>query len=71
MNIFRYIIRKGYDDTMESIEETRKCVFDQFPEYQIKMLLTDLIAKAGKEDTFKLSMEMRIYKKIVMIMELG
>jgi hypothetical protein len=41
------------DDTKESFYEQLGRVFDQFPRYDIKILLGDLNAKVGREDIFK------------------
>jgi hypothetical protein len=45
-------------------------VFDKFPKYHMKILLGEFNAKVGKEDIFKPTVGMRVYTKLVMIMEL-
>jgi hypothetical protein len=58
------------DDIKDSSYEELGRVFDQFPRYDIKILLGDFDAKAGKEDTFKLTLGIRVHTKLVMIIEL-
>jgi exonuclease III len=41
------------DDVKNSFYEELACVFDQFPRYDIKILLGDFNAKVGREDIFK------------------
>jgi hypothetical protein len=41
-----------------------------FPKYHIRILLGDLNAKVGREDLFKPTFGMKVYTKLVMIMEL-
>jgi hypothetical protein len=53
------------DDIKDSYEELG-C--DQFPRYDMKILLGDFNAKVGREDIFKPTM--RVHMKLVMIMEL-
>jgi hypothetical protein len=45
-------------------------VFDKFPKYHMNMLFGDFNAKAGREDISKLTSGMKVYTKLVMIMEL-
>jgi hypothetical protein len=45
-------------------------VFDKFPKYHRKILLEDFSVKEGKEDIFKSQLGMKVYTKLVMIMEL-
>jgi hypothetical protein len=33
--------------------EEQECVFDKFPKYHIKILLSDFSAKVGREDIIK------------------
>jgi hypothetical protein len=44
------------DDIKDSIYEELGCVFDQFPRYDMKILLSDFNAKLGREDIFKLTL---------------
>jgi hypothetical protein len=41
------------DDINDSFYEELGRVFDQFPRYDMKILLRDFNANVGKEDTFK------------------
>jgi hypothetical protein len=41
------------DDVKDSFCEELGRVFDQFPRYDKKILLSDLNAKVGRENTFK------------------
>jgi hypothetical protein len=43
------------DEEMDSFFEELGCVFDQFPRYDMKIILGDLNAKLGRENTFKLT----------------
>jgi hypothetical protein len=45
------------DDMKDSFREEVGCVFDQFPRYDMKILLGDFSAKVGREDIFKLTIE--------------
>jgi hypothetical protein len=41
------------DDIKDSFYEEQGCVFDQFPGYNMKILLGDFNANVGREDIFK------------------
>jgi hypothetical protein len=41
------------DDVKDSFYEELERIFDKFPKYHLKILLGDLNAKVGREDTFK------------------
>jgi hypothetical protein len=41
------------DDSKDSLYEELEQVFDHFPKYHMKILLGDLNAKLGRDDTFK------------------
>jgi exonuclease III len=43
------------DDVKDSFYEELACVFDQFPRYDMKILLGDFNAKIGRDDIFKLT----------------
>jgi hypothetical protein len=45
-------------------------VFDKFPKYHVKILLGDFNAKVGKEDFLNRQWGMKVYKNLVIIMEL-
>jgi hypothetical protein len=58
------------DDVKESFREKLGRVLDQFPRYDMKILLGDFNAKvAGKVSTNRQS-ETTVYMRLVMIMEL-
>jgi hypothetical protein len=57
------------DDTMDSFCEELGHVFDQFPRYNMKILLGDFNAKVDKEDIFKPTIGNTSSTKLVMIME--
>jgi hypothetical protein len=59
------------DNVKDSFYEELACVFDQFPRYDMKILLGDFNAKVGREDISNQQMGMRVHMKLVMIMELG
>jgi hypothetical protein len=44
-------------------------VFDKFSKYHIKILLGDFNAKVCRKDILSQLLEMRVYMKLVMIME--
>jgi hypothetical protein len=56
-------------DVKDSIYEELGHIFNKFPKYHMKMLL-DFNAKAGREDILNQQLEMKVYTKLVMIMEL-
>jgi exonuclease III len=45
------------DDVKDSFYEELERIFDKFPKYHMKILLGDLNAKVGREDTFKPTIE--------------
>jgi hypothetical protein len=59
------------DDVKDSYCEEFECIFDKFPKYQMEILLGDFSAKVGREDISKLTIVMKVYAKLVMIIELG
>ena len=58
------------DDSKDSFYEELGQVFDHFPRYHMKILLGDFNAKVGRENIFKPKLGMRVYIRIVTIMEL-
>jgi hypothetical protein len=52
LNAHAPTVEKG-DDSKDSFCEELEGVFDHFPKYHMKILLGDLNAKVGREDTFK------------------
>jgi hypothetical protein len=58
------------DDVKDSSYEELDHVFTKFPKYHIKILLGDVNAKVGKEDILNQQLGMRVYTKLVTIMEL-
>ena len=57
------------DDSKGSFYEELEQGFDHFPRYRMKTLLGDFNAKMGRENIFKPTIRMRVYIRIVMIME--
>jgi hypothetical protein len=57
------------DDVKDRFYEELEHVFDRFPKYHTKILLGDFNAKVGREDIFKPTTEMRVYTKLITIME--
>jgi hypothetical protein len=57
------------DDVKDTFYEELECVFDKFPKYHMKILLGDFVAKAGREDILNRQLGMKVYMKLVMIME--
>jgi hypothetical protein len=58
------------DDVKDNFYEELECIFDKFPKYHMKILLGELIAKVGREGIFNRQLGMKVYLKLVMIMEL-
>jgi hypothetical protein len=57
-------------DVKDSFYDLLECVFDTFPKYHMKILLGDFNAKVGNENILNRKLEMKVYTKLVMIMEL-
>jgi hypothetical protein len=57
------------DDTKDRFYGELEKVFDKFPKYHMKMLLGNFNAKLGNQDIFKPTLGMRVYMKLVIIME--
>jgi hypothetical protein len=53
------------DNFYEELER----VFDKFPKYHINILFGDFNAKAGREDILNRQFGMKVYTKLVMMME--
>jgi hypothetical protein len=51
--------------------EELEYVFNKFPKYHMKILLGYFNAKVCREDFFKPTTGMRVYTKLVKIMEFG
>jgi hypothetical protein len=47
-----------------------ECIFDKLSKYHMKILLGDFNAKVCREDILSQQLGMKVYKKLVMIMEL-
>jgi hypothetical protein len=62
-------IRESYDDVKDSIYKELGHVSDQFPRYDINILLGDYSAKVGTEDIFKPTIGNETHTKLVTIME--
>jgi hypothetical protein len=58
-------------DVKVSFYEELERVLDEIPKYHMKILLRDFNAKVGGEDIFKPTSRMKVYTKLVMIMELS
>jgi hypothetical protein len=58
------------DGMKGSFYEELEHVFDKFPEYHMTILLGDFSAKVGREDILKPKLGTRVYKNLIMIMEL-
>jgi hypothetical protein len=52
------------DDVKVSCYEELERIFDKFPKYHMKILLGDLNAEVGREDIFKLTIEIESLHKI-------
>jgi hydroxypyruvate isomerase len=59
------------DDVKSSFYEELERVFDKFPKYHIKILLEDFNAKVSRKIFLNRQLGMKVYTKLVMIMELG
>jgi hypothetical protein len=59
------------NNVKDSLYEELGCIFDQFPRYDVKILLSDLNVKVGSEDVFKLTVGSEVHVKLIMVMELG
>jgi hypothetical protein len=55
----------------DSFYEELERVFDKFSKYHMTILLGDVNAKVGREDIFKQQLGMKVFRKLIMIMELG
>jgi hypothetical protein len=58
------------NDIKDRFYEELEHVFEKFPKYHIKILLGDFSAKVGKKTFSNQQFGMRIYTKLVKIMEL-
>jgi hypothetical protein len=58
------------DVSKDSLHEELEQVFNHFPKYHMKIQLGDLNAKLERENIFKLTIRMRVYFRIVMMMML-
>jgi hypothetical protein len=58
-NIIVLKVHASYEDKSDDIKDSfykeLGCVFDQFPMYNMTILLGDFSAKVGREDIFKLT----------------
>jgi hypothetical protein len=57
-------------DVYDSFYGELECEFDKFLKYYINILLGNFNAKVGREDILSRQLEMKVYMKLVMIMEL-
>jgi hypothetical protein len=58
------------DDVKDSFYEELAHVFDQFPRYDMKILLGDFNANVGRKIFSNCQLGLRVHMKLVMIMEL-
>jgi exonuclease III len=58
------------DDVKDSFYEKLESVFDKLSKYHMKILLGDFNAKVRREDVLIRQLGMKVYMKLVMIMEL-
>jgi hypothetical protein len=58
------------DDVKNSFCEEQERVFDKFPKFHMNILLRDFSGKVGKEDITNRQLGMKVYMKLVMLMEL-
>jgi hypothetical protein len=56
------------DDIKDSLYEKLEHVFNQFPKYHMNILIRDN-AKVGREVIFNKQLGMRLYKRLIMMME--
>jgi hypothetical protein len=57
------------DGVKGSFYEELERAFDKFLKYHIKILLGNFNAKVGREDIFKPKIGIKVYSKLIMIME--
>jgi hypothetical protein len=57
------------EDSKDSFHEELEQVFDHFPTYDMKILLGDFSAQVGTENIFEPTIGIRLYIRIVMIIE--
>jgi hypothetical protein len=58
------------NDVKDSLYEELQRIFDKFPRCHMKILLGDLNAKVGREDILNRQLGMKVYTKLVILMEL-
>jgi hypothetical protein len=59
------------DDVMDSFYEELERVLDKFPKNHMKILLGDFNAKVGSDMFSNQQLRLKVYTKLVMLMELG
>jgi hypothetical protein len=69
LNVYAPIEDK-IDEVKNNFYRELECVFDKFPKYHMSILLGNFNAKVGREDIFKPTIGMKVYMKLVTIMEL-
>jgi hypothetical protein len=57
------------DDVKGSFYEELERAFDKFPKYHMKILLGEFNAKVGRKTFLNRQLGMKVYTKLVMIME--
>jgi hypothetical protein len=58
------------DDVKDSFYEELECIFNKIPKYHMKILLGDFSAKEAEKTFLNQQLRMKVYTKLVMIMEL-
>jgi exonuclease III len=58
------------NDEKDSFYKELERVFNKFPKYHTEILLGDFKSKVGKDPIFKLTIGIKLYIKLIMIMEL-
>jgi predicted TIM-barrel fold metal-dependent hydrolase len=65
------MLQQKTDNMKGSFYEELERVFDKFPKYHMKILLGHFNAKVGREDILNRQLKMKVYIKLVVIMELA
>jgi exonuclease III len=63
-------IKDKTDDVKDSFFEELERVFDKFLKYHMKILLGDFNTRVGREDFLNRQLGMKLYTKLVIIVEL-
>jgi hypothetical protein len=63
-------VQDKINDIKDNFYEEVERVFDKFPKYHVKILFGDFNAKAGRKDICSQQLGVKVYTKLVMMMEL-